>query len=330
MPFRIRFSVALLLTIIILVLVGPLVVPISPLSNTGSPRDMALENSRFVQADGLEVHYLEAGSPDAAPLLLLHGYGYNVLSWRDNMEELAQVAHTVAFDRPGFGLTERPAAGSWEEGDNPYSPEGQAELVISVMDALGLESAILLGHNNGAVAALDVALNHPDRVDALILEGPAVFNVGGRGSGNNFIINTPHMRRIGPLFMRQMGGTPGQGLILSNWADGQNADARSEEAFALNFRVNDWDKALWELSRASHEVQFLDRLGSITQPALVISGSADGIVDPADARRLAEQLSNATAVTLDGCGHIAHEECAAEFNRTVTDWLQEIPLPDGR
>lgn len=326
MPFRIRFSLALLLALAGLVLVGPLIVPIRPVDGTVDRRALARPDSHFVRAGGLELHYLEAhdpGTEDATPVIMLHGYGLNALSFRDTLPIVAQLAPAIAFDRPGFGLTERPAAGSWAAGANPYSPSGQAQATLDLMDALDIESAVLIAHSSGVPAALEVALEHPARVSALVLVGSAVYNVGG-GSRPDWLLNTPHMRRLGPLFMRQLAGQPGTGLMLGNWSDPRLADERAVEAWQLNFRVNDWDKALWEISRASHDVPFLDRLGQITQPALVVSGAADAIVAPAESERLANELGDATFALMDECGHVPHEECPAQFNELVLTWLLDV------
>jgi pimeloyl-ACP methyl ester carboxylesterase len=94
----------------------------------------------------------------------------------------------------------------------------------------------------------------------------------------------------------------------------------------LNFSAHDWDKALWELSRASHEVPFLDRLGEINVPALVIAGNADQVVPPAESEQLARELPDATFSLLQGCGHVPHEECAAEVTELASQWLLEHGL----
>src|SRR5690606_16790962 len=114
----------------------------------------------------------------------------------------------ISFDRPGFGLTERPQSGDWT-GTSPYSPEGHAQLTLDLMDELGVEQAVLLGHNSGAAVALEVALMAPDRVAGLVLVAPAVFNVGGPPGWLRPILGTPHMSRLGPLLMRQLAGEAG-------------------------------------------------------------------------------------------------------------------------
>ena len=67
----------------------------------------------------------------------------------------------IAYDWVGFGLTTRPKPGTWT-GDNPYGTSGQVNTLISLMDALGVEKAVLVGHSVGGLIAGETALLHPD------------------------------------------------------------------------------------------------------------------------------------------------------------------------
>jgi pimeloyl-ACP methyl ester carboxylesterase len=92
------------------------------------------------------------------------------------MEPLSQLGSVIAYDRPAFGLTERPL--HWE-GQNPYGPETQVDLLVGLLDHIGAQQAILIGHSAGGTIALQAALKHPDRISALILVNPAVYSGGG-------------------------------------------------------------------------------------------------------------------------------------------------------
>ena len=93
------------------------------------------------------------------------------------MPELAKYGTVIAYDRPAFGLTERPL--EWAEGESPYSPEAQIKLVISFMDALDIEQAILIGNSAGGKIAFETALMYPQRVQALVAVDAAVYAGGG-------------------------------------------------------------------------------------------------------------------------------------------------------
>lgn len=332
MPFRLKVTVSLLLTLLLLVLIGPLLVPVPALTGTHDPAELAGEDSSFIEADGISIHFVDQDlreplSPQLSePLVLLHGYLFNTRSWQHVQPSLAQTGRVISFDRTGFGLSGRPAAGSWSGDVSPYSPEAHTSQTIALLDELGIEQAVLVGHNSGAVVALEVALRAPERVAGLVLAAPAVYRVGGSPERLRPLLDTPHLRRIGPLLMRQLAGDPGGGFIAANWSETSRIPDEALEAYQLNFLVHDWDKGLWEVSKASHEVEFLDRLGSVTVPTLVLAGAADAVVPPEDSQQLAAELPDATFALFDDCGHVLHEECPAVFTETVLGWLLDEDL----
>ena len=88
------------------------------------------------------MHTKTAGQGEL-PLVLLHGFGASTYTWREVWEPLAQDHPVVAFDRPAFGLTERPMPGDWA-GRSPYSAEAQVDQTVALMDKLGIDQAVLV------------------------------------------------------------------------------------------------------------------------------------------------------------------------------------------
>lgn len=327
MPFRLKVSIVILCSLLGLLLIGPLIIPIAPLRDTVPPRQLADPDSRFVTVDGVELHYKTAGDPGSpTAFVLLHGFGSSTYSWRVVMEGLAQYGFVVAFDRPAFGLSERPMPGEWQ-GQNPYSPEAQVELTVGLMDALGLERAVLIGHSSGGAVALQGALEHPERVSALVLVDPAVYRGGGPPAWSRWLLYTPQMGRLGPLLMRQLAGEPGQGFLEAAWSDPQKIDEATREAYRKPLQVENWDRALWELSKASRAPQLAGRLSEVGVPALVLYGADDQIVPPALSERLASELPEARAAALPNCGHVPQEECPEDFLAQLEPWLAALPRP---
>ena len=116
----------------------------------------------FVQVDGVDVHYLERGS--GSPVVLLHG---NVVRLEDFVasglvNRLAQNHRVIAFDRPGFGHSERPR-------DRLWTADAQATLLHKALVQLGIEQPIVVGHSWGASVALALALNKNAAVRKLVL-----------------------------------------------------------------------------------------------------------------------------------------------------------------
>lgn len=340
MPFRIKVSLWILAFLAAMVVLGPFLVPVPPLTDTRAARELAWPGSAWVAVGGLQVH-VEAVA-DAAPLLadpgaelltvdvdadpaflLLHGFGANTHSWAATLPWLSEGGLAVAYDRPAFGLTDRPLGG-WARDANPYGPAAQVATAIGVLDAMGVERAVLVGHSAGGSIALQAALAHPDRVAGLVLVSAAVYAGGGAPAWSRPLLRTPQFERVGPLVMRQLGGPQGDDFLSASWADPSRLDDATLEAYRRPLRVDDWDRALWELVKASAEPDLVPFLSSIRVPVLVVTGAQDSIVPAALSRDLARDLVNATDgatfVELDGCGHLPHEECPEAFRAAVEAW----------
>jgi len=113
---------------------------------------------QFIEVDGVRLHYIERGQ--GQPLVLLHGNGTMVQDFDiSGLIDLASEQYRViAFDRPGFGYSERPRTRIW-------SPEAQAELLHKALQRLGVSNAVVLGHSWGTLVALALALKYSSDVN---------------------------------------------------------------------------------------------------------------------------------------------------------------------
>ncbi len=126
----------------------------------------------FVTAGGIRLHYLDRGPPSPAgrPIVLLHGNG----SLTDDfvisgvLDRLAQRHRVVVFDRPGAGFSERPQG-------RPWGPVEQAAVLVEAAAKLGVEKPIVVGHSWGTLPAVAWALDHPNRIGALVLASGYYF-----------------------------------------------------------------------------------------------------------------------------------------------------------
>lgn len=302
--------------LLLLLLVGPFLVPVPPLEDTVPVESLVDPDSRFIEVNGVDVHYKVYGQGEPT-FILLHGFGASLFSWREVTAPLAEFGTVIAYDRPAFGLTERPL--TWE-GANPYSQEAQVELVVGLMDALGVERAILVGNSAGGTIAMLTALKYPQRVQSLILADPAVYAGGGAPAWIRPLLGTPQMRHLGPLVARQI-QSRGPELIKLSWHDPSKVTPGILEGYQKPLRIADWDRALWELTLASRESGLADRLGEFDLPILVITGDDDRIVPTEQSVRLADELPDAQLVVIPQCGHLPHEERPAEFMQAVTEFL---------
>lgn len=319
MPFRLKLTLAMLLSLLLAALIVPFMVPVPPL-DTVAARALADADSRFVEVGALEVHYKTAGDPEAAPVfILLHGFGASVFSWQALMPHLSAHSYAVAFDRPAFGLTARPLPGEWR-GQNPYSPEAQVALTIGLMDTLGIEQAVLIGNSAGGTIAVQTALAHPQRVSGLVLINAAIYQGGGAPAWVRPLLHTPQLNRLGPLLMRQIAEEPGLAFIRNAWSDPERISEETLAGYRRPLQAHNWDKALWELTKASRRPNFGQQLARLTMPALVIAGQDDRIVPPNLSERLADELPNAQLVVLEGCGHLPQEECPEAVAAAIWEW----------
>ena len=117
---------------------------------------------RFITVDGVRLHYVERGT--GTPLVLLHGNGSMIQDFQSSglIDLAAQKYRVIAFDRPGFGHSDRPRSTIW-------TPEAQADLFAAALKEMGVPRAVVLGHSWGTLVALALAVKYPQEVEALVL-----------------------------------------------------------------------------------------------------------------------------------------------------------------
>lgn len=318
-----RILGSVLAVILLLILTVPLLIPIPPLEGTVPPRELADDDSRFIEVNGLDVHTKATGS--GKPIfLLLHGFGASTFSWREVMAPLGDLGTVIAYDRPAFGLTERPL--TWDEGTNPYTPEAQVDLVIGLLDALEIEKAVLVGNSAGGTVAAATALTHPERVQALVLVDAAIYTGGGAPAFVQPLLQLPQFDRIGPLLARRI-QAQGDAFLRSAWHDPDKITPEVIDGYWKPLRAQHWDKALWELTKASRASDLNARLDELTLPTLVITGNDDRVVPTEESVRLAGELPNAELEVISACGHLPQEECPQAFMDAVTEFTASLPNP---
>ena len=312
-----RVALGVGVTALLVLLVGPFLVPVPPLEGTLPPRELADPDSQFITVNGIQVHVKTAGSGEPI-FVLLHGFGASVFSWHAVMSDLAEMGTVIAYDRPGFGLTERPL--TWE-GESPYSPQAQVDLLIGLLDAFQVQRAILVGNSAGGTVALQTALSHPERVQAVVAVDAAVYGSGGIPSWMRPLLRTPQMMHIGPLLARQI-QKRGPEIIRLAWHDPAKIPPETLREYQKPLRAENWDKALWLLTVSSRQSTLPEHLNEITLPVLVITGDDDRIVPTAHSLRLADDLPQSQLVVIPNCGHLPQEECPGAFIKAIQENVQ--------
>ena len=316
-----KITLTVFVILLLALLVGPFLVPIPPLEGTRSESELADPDSKFIEVNGLSVHYKEMGTGQPV-FILLHGFGASAFSWREVMGPFAELGRVIAYDRPAFGLTSRPMPGDWA-GENPYSPEAQAAIVIGLMDALGVEKAFLVGNSAGGTVSVYTALTYPERVSGLILVDAAIYTGGGSPAWARPLLGTPQMRHLGPLLARQIASS-GDDFIRTAFHDPTLVTQDILDGYRKPLNVNNWDRALWELTAASHPLGLPERLTELNLPVLVLTGDDDRIVPTEESLRLGAEIPGASLVVIPNAGHVPHEEKPDEFMQAVREFLKGI------
>lgn len=284
---------------------------------------LADSDSRFLDCNGFRVHYKMYGNGKGPFIVLLHGSFLSIRSWRHVMEPLAEAATVVAFDRPAFGLTSRPVPSKLNEAR--YSPEAQSDLVVALMDRLGIDRAVLVGNSTGGTLALLTALRHPGRVQGIVLAGAMIFS--GYATSEVPAFMKPFMKLMSPMFsrlMKRMITSLYDRNIRGFWHVKERLDDRTLAAFRQDLMVGDWSRGFWELFLETHHLHLDHRLKTLSIPSLVVTGEHDLTVKVEESLRLARELPGAELQVIADCAHLPQEEKPVEFVRCVQAFVRRI------
>jgi aminoacrylate hydrolase len=257
--------------------------------------------------DGLyyEVH----GGPaaDRGTVILSAGLGGSGAFWAPQMAALTSRFRVVLYDHRGTGRSVRTLT-------NPHSVAAMGDDIVQVMDALGLERAHVVGHAAGGNAGLALALDHPDRIDRLVVV-------------NGWSRPDPHIKRCFDTRLALLNNTGiaayvhAQPLFLypADWLSANNARLEAEEVHHIQgFPDPDVMRARIQALLA---FDIDDALERIRCPVLVSASADDMLVPSACSRRLAERLPNAVLDIAPWGGHGFTVTAAEAFNSRLLSFL---------
>ena len=314
---RVFFGISIFACFVITV--GSFLAPVPDLDGLVDETEFAEPGSKFIEINNVTIHYKEEGVGNKT-FILLHGFGGSTFSWREVMADFAQHGQVIAYDRPAFGLTERPMPEDWAE--NPYGMKANIELLRELMDTMGIEKAILVGNSAGGGVSVAFALEYPERVDALILVDPGV----GGGRGPQFpawalpLMWTPQMRHIGPLLMRDYQETL-PNTIEREWFDQTKLTEQIKQEYLKLLKIKNWDRAFYELTFAPAYPELRPLVQNLTVPVFVIAGQEDRLIRSWYFEAIATEIPGAQLALLPACGHVPQEECPDPFMEEVKKYL---------
>lgn len=270
----------------------------------------ALPAGSLLEIDGQRVHVEVRG--EGEPLLLLHGFGASTLLWEAVLPELAKTRRVVALDLNGFGWTER------SKEREAYTLAGQERLVLAVADRLGIERFDLAGHSYGGAISLFLAARHPERVRSLVLADSAMPAYGTSRRKRRYASRT-----LNGLFIRTVGLSERRvrRSLREAYADDRKVTDELVRAYLDRLRVEGVVDAFFGLSAPTGAPPDRVDLAHLNQSALVVWGAEDEVTLPANGRKIAATLPDATFVEIPSCGHSPMEECPREFLAAVEPFL---------
>ncbi len=261
---------------------------------------------------------LEAGDPQAPPLLLVHGLGQN--GWRDwlgQIEPLAARHRVVALDLPGFGHS--------EPGRGRYSPTNFARLLAWLNTELGLGAGTVVGHSMGGAVALRHAAMHPEQVTQLVLIDAA--GILERSSFLKTPTTLPHELEGAPRLLRRLAHQAkdlGDSLVELG---GLGADPTAwlsthESAWRLLLK----DQPNLNAALALMEEDFSTAAHQMPRPTTLIWGERDPVAPLRTGQALRATLPQARLLTLPEAAHVPMTEQPEALNRLLLQALAE-PWP---
>ena len=265
-------------------------------------------------ANGPSLHYVRRGAGE--PMLLIQGMSGNHLSWGEPfLTELERDFDLVAYDHRGVGNSSRVT--------DPFTIVDLAQDAAALLDALGWETAHIVGISMGGMVAQELALRHPQRIRTLTLG--ATYS-GGEGSA------LASSEVFSKLAEAMMSGDRERAIATSyevNVSPGYGADKSAyatfyEMATALPTPVP--VIMLQAQSVQAHDT--LDRLGEIRAPTLVIHGTADEMLPYSNALLLASRIPDAKLEALEDVGHMfwwEQPERSAAAIRELVERGREAP-----
>lgn len=270
---------------------------------------------KFIDVDGVRLHYVERGSGE--PLVLLHGNGMTV----DDLDssgliDLAAAKHRViAFDRPGFGHSSRPRTTVWTAGT-------QAKLFHKALQQLGVPRFLLFGHSWGACVAVRLAVEHPQavsglvlvsgyyfpdfRADAVVLAGPAV---PGIGDVLRYTVSPLIGWLMWPLMLRKL-FTPAK--VPNKF----RAFPRDMALRPSQLRASAAESLL--MIPAAYSAS--EKYETLEMPVAIVAGEGDSIVDiDEQSGRLHDRIAGSTFRRIKGGGHMVHQTATGEVMSAIED-----------
>jgi pimeloyl-ACP methyl ester carboxylesterase len=257
-----------------------------------------------------QLHVRQSGPPDAPAVVLLHGFGSSLQTWDVWAKGLATTHRVVRIDLPGSGLSPPDPA-------HDYRDERSLDMLMALMDSLGLQRTSLVGHSMGGRIAWTFAAKFPERVDKLVLVAPDGFASFGFEYGKPMEV---------PATLGLMRHVLPKPLLRMNL---KSAYARPEAlSDAVTTRYHNLilapgaRQAMLDRLRQTVLQEPLPLLRQIKAPSLLVWGEADAMIPVSNAQDYLQAIEGSRLVSWPQVGHLPQEEAAESSLQAVADFLR--------
>ncbi|ETO16912.1 hydrolase, alpha/beta fold family protein [Reticulomyxa filosa] len=310
-------------------------------------------NSAFHIVNGLTIHYrFEKGfdtSPDALFLVFVHGFGGGLFSWKRCWNEFkSHCCGMLAFDRPGFGLTQRPLphdtsssaanvnssdSGSfdWRGGEsNPYSITFSVEILKTLLDKLHVvNNTVLIGHSTGSAVCGWFAHDHPQYVRSVVMVAPSVGLPGFIRALLKTKLGKPVIMQlvrseIGYFFLKKK-KKKRQVTLHQAWHDPSQVPSEVLASYRTVLQLKHWDDGLVEMAKVKSRPNYHQALVQLKNiHVFIVIGDDDKLVTYRECVVLSKNIANSLVIKLEKCGHMPMEESPQQFAEVIVDLLHKI------
>jgi len=258
--------------------------------------------NHYTTVEGYRIHYYTLGPENGSPVVLVHGLGGRSEDWEKLAPYLARAGYRVYLpDLPGFGQSERPA-------DFSYSVTDQSKVVVGFLDTLGLKQASLGGWSMGGWIVQLVAVNHPDRVAKLMLFDSAGLYMKPEWDTRLFTpISPAEIEKLDALLMPHPPRLPG--FIARDILR-----VSGEHAWIMR-------RAMSTMLQGRETTDAL--LPELKMPVLIVWGKVDQITPLSEGEKMHRLIPQSELNVVQGCGHLAPNECAGQIGPVVVDFLKK-------
>jgi pimeloyl-ACP methyl ester carboxylesterase len=270
----------------------------------------------FIEVDGVRLHYVDQGK-GSSTIVLLHGNGVMLQDYvASGVLDLASREHRVlAFDRPGFGYSERPRTSLW-------TPTAQAKLILHALEELGVEQAVVVGHSWGTMVAIAMGLKNPAVIKGLLLLSGYFY-----GTLRPDVVPTsmPGIPVIGDLVARTVsplaGRLMGPAAIQASFAPAPIHQNFARFPFDMTLRPAQIRATAADTAMMIPAAVALSRhYADLPVPVIAMVGEGD-LISHADrhSQRLVEDLPRGELRIVPGQGHLFHYAVPDQVVAAISD-----------